>query len=139
MRLKSVVFAENGRGGITIDDKQLGVIDNEEFSFVQPPVDSTAIPRKVSAKPMAQPKPYKPMNWRVPLRLSLGAIAIGGIAAGIYENTQVVKYQKAYDSDKIKSIIDNDKKNASDAQKYRNFGYVIGIAAACGFTLTFFF
>ena len=139
VRLKGVVFAENGRGGITIDDKQLGVIDNEEFSFVQPPVDTMASPRKVSAKPMVQPKPHKPMDWRFPVRLSLGAIAIGGIAAGIYENMQVVKYQKVYDSDKTTSIIENDKKNASDAQKYRNFGYVIGIAAACGFTFTFFF
>jgi hypothetical protein len=138
VRLKGVVFAENGRGGITIDDKQLGVIDNEEFSFVQPPVDSAATPRKVSAKPLAQPKPHKPMDWRFPVRLSLGAIAIGGVAAGIYENIQIVKYQKAYDSDNTTNI-KNDKKNASDAQKYRNFGYDIGIAAACGFTLTFFF
>jgi hypothetical protein len=139
VRLKGVVFAENGRGGITIDDKQLGVIDNEDFSFVQPPVDSVATPRKVSAKPMAQPKPHKPMDWRFPVRLSLGAIAIAGVAAGFIEDSQAKKYQDAYVKDADPLITDADRKKRDDAKNLRTLGYAIGIAAACGFTLTFFF
>jgi len=139
VRLKGVVFAENGRGGITIDDKQLGVIDNEEFSFVQPPVDSAATPRKIPAKPLAQPKPYKPMDWRFPVRLSLGAIAIAGVAVGIYENSQGITFDNTYKKDTDSLTVKADWKKIQKSQNLRAIGYIIGIAAACGFTLTFFF
>jgi hypothetical protein len=139
--LKGVVFSENGRGGITIDDKQLGVIDNEEFSFVQPDVENAVSAKKsgLSAPSKTKPTtPRKPMSWRMPIRLSLGAITIAGVALGVYEKLQADHSDRLY-HEQSGITADNDLKNANKQKNLSVAGWAIGIAGASGFALTFFF
>lgn len=145
--LKGVVFSDIGRSGMTIGEKQLGVIENELFSFVQPQPqpEIVFVDEKKQLPPAAAPKPKalvpaKKMTWRTPVRLSLGAIGIAGFAAGVYENTQVGKLGKIVNNSSTPTdIANNDVHKIDAAEKLRTLGYVIGIAAACGFSLTFFF
>lgn len=139
VRLKGVVFSENGRGGMTIEEKQLGVIDNEQFSFVQPEQAKQA-PAETNSAPV--PKVNKPqqkkMTWRTPVRLSLGVISAAGVALGIYENMQGEKYFKPSQDPNNKNA-NSDLDKTEKAKNLRNICYGVAIAAACGFTLTFFF
>lgn len=139
IRLKSVVFSENGRSGITIDEKQLGVIDNEQFSFVQPEPENAAVAvqSKSSSEPKEKIPARKKMTWRTPVRLSLGLVAVAGVAVGIYENMQGNKFNDKKDPQMINA--DADWQKVKDAENLRNTCYGIAIAAACGFTITFFF
>ena len=142
INLKGVVFSENGRSGITIDEKQLGIIDNEQFSFVQPEQENAVVAvksRPAAPAPKAEAVSKGKMTWRTPVRLSLGAIAIADVAFGIYENMQGTNFYDDYRKDKDFLSADADWNKIRKSQNLRTIGYVIGIAAACGFTLTFFF
>jgi hypothetical protein len=141
VNLKSVVFSENGRSGITIEEKQLGVIDNEQFSFVQPEPENAVMAvksRPAAPTPKVEAVPGKKMSWRTPLRLSLGAVAVVGAAFGVYENMQGNKYLKL-SQDQSNVNASDDWNKTQDAKNMRTIGYAVAIAAACGFTLTFFF
>jgi hypothetical protein len=138
--LKGVVFSENGRGGITIEEKQLGVIDNEQFSFVQPE-QANEVPfekKQPGPKPKEKNPPQNKMTWRTPVRLTLGVVTVTGLVAGIYENMQGVKYYGPSQDPKNKNA-ENDLSKTQTAENLRNICYGIAIAAVCGFTLTFFF
>lgn len=142
INLKGVVFSENGRSGITIEEKQLGVIDNEQFSFVQPEPENAVVTVKIrpaAPAPKAEGVHKGKMSWRTPVRLSLGAVAVAGVAFGIYENMQGINFYNDYHKDKDTLGANADWKKIQKSQNLRTIGYAIGIAAACGFTLTFFF
>ncbi|MGB7569025.1 MAG: hypothetical protein WBM07_14290 [Chitinivibrionales bacterium] len=140
INLKGVVFSENGRSGITVDDEQLGVIDNEQFSFVQPRPGNEApsVRNEPAAGPNDKKPPPKKTGLKMPVRLSLGAVGVAGLAFGVYENMQAEKYFNRSQNESL-PYSDNDLNKNGTAVNLRNIGYGIAIAAACGFTLTFFF
>ena len=74
----------------------------------------------------------------MPVRLSLGAVGVAGLAFGVYENMQAEKYFNRSQNESL-PYSDNDLNKNGTAVNLRNIGYGIAIAAACGFTLTFFF
>lgn len=142
INLKGVVFSENGRSGITIEEKQLGVIDNEQFSFVQPEPENAVVAvksRPAPPAPKAKSVPSKKSSWKTPVRLSLAGVALAGAAFGVYENMQGNKFYNDYHNDQDSISANADWKKIQKSQNFRTIGYVIGIVAACGFTLTFLF
>ena len=145
VNLRSVVFSENGRSGISVDDEQLGVIDNEQFSFVQPKPDSEVVPLKnapaaVAPAPKAEaaPAPMKKMSWRTPVRIAFGGITLAGAGFAAYEYFQAKKYNNSSQK-QVNPNMSDDVGKSNDAIVNTNIGWAIFAGGACGFTLTFFF
>jgi hypothetical protein len=148
VNLRSVVFSDNGRSGISVDDEQLGVIDNELFSFVQPKQDSEVVPVKsapaaatpalVAPAPKAEAAPMKKISWRTPVRIAFGGITLAGAGFAAYEYLQAKKYNSS-SQDKANPNMSGDVKKSDDAIVNTNIGWAILAGGACGLVLTFFF
>ena len=147
VKLEKAVFTENGHGSVTVNGKQLEVKDNEPFSYSQPWPESDSLSEKKPAAAARVKAPVKkkspsttaPAAWKLPVRIGLGAIAVGGVGLAVYGHLQAEKYIKPYDATRITTVADDNEHKTRRAVDVRNFGQIVAGIAGFGLGITFFF
>jgi len=148
VELKDVMFFNNEQD-FSIDDSTVYVEAGRPFNYVsvlKAEEPALKAPEKIIASPdtmvpVEKKRPPKPTKvrepWKTPVRLTLGGIAIAGVAAGVVCHLKAEQYREQYPT------------AGEDATEIRNKGnnlYMLrnvyiggGAAGAAGLTITFFF
>ena len=151
IRLKNVVFDDNGKGNVIVAGKQLDVKDKEPFFYSQwLPLDDSLLTAKVVAAPSHKepdsktppPKKQSPKKcaWKFPVRLGCGALAATGTILAFYFDGKVDDYQKKFDNEHVDmNAVNSYAKNRDKAVERRDISKIIAIIGACGFSIMFLF
>jgi hypothetical protein len=148
IRLKNVVFDDNGKGNVIVAGKQLDVKDKEPFSYSQwlPLEDSLTVAvappsRKepVAVAPQKEPPPKRGAG-KFSARLGCGALAVGGTILAFYYDGKFADYQKKFDNEhNDKNAVNSYAENRDKAADRRDISKIIAIIGTCGFFITFLF
>jgi hypothetical protein len=158
VKLAKAVFTENGHASVTVNGKQLDVKDNEPFTYSQPwPEMDTASAAKAApaekasaaSAPVKKENGLKPAAWKMPVRIGLGVLAVGGICLAVFEHMQAEDNFKSYNDRKATSSVGQNEILTNQVNDYRhkneknvdlrNIGQIATGIAALGLCITFFF
>jgi hypothetical protein len=138
IRLTAGEFQFNGRGNLTIEDKEYPV-GNEPYSYTLSVKDAKVdgVPVKILADPVA--------GKRTMARFGGFFLFLGGTIYGIAETGPYIQDAKRFKEIQRDTInyLDKDFKAAQSKRNTSAFlmvlGYIIGLAGACGFSWSFTF
>ena len=146
--LDHVVFKDNGTSSLSRDGKPIFTPDSVPVSFdckqgtancilIKDTSEAGGKLLKQTRPPLASVK--KQHTWRLPVRISLGAVGLIGAGLWLYGHSEAEKYNDRYTSDSNGQQAASDRKKRDEAVVLRTLGIIACITglAGCGVTLLF--
>jgi hypothetical protein len=135
--LDTVVFKDNKFQNLKVAGNLICVPEDKSIFYSS----ITSAPRS-GMKNTVGPIPSedkKQANWKIPLRIGCGALALAGSALFVTELVVSGNFQKKSDAARDSADATGYYNKASDASKVGNLGAILGLLGVIGFTVTFFF
>ena len=132
VRFRNTVFSNTGRYAVRVDGREVRIARDEPVTWLWPEVEKSGQLKLVPGGAAAT-------RWKLPVRIGLATIAVGGFALAAASEYLVRKYGDDFSAETDPSRADELHTKARRAARMRTAGIVTGGVGAVGFTVTLFF